>query len=63
MRSRILFIICLLSSLTLLAQEKMYIHKSDRMTLGALIEETDSVYFSADATIAYFRIWAQCKVC
>lgn len=56
MKARILIFICLLNSITLFAQEKMYIHKSDKMTLGALITETDSIYFSEDQTTAYFRI-------
>jgi len=40
----------------LFAQEKLYIHLSDKMTLGALISETDSIYFSNDGSITYFRI-------
>jgi hypothetical protein len=50
----------LLSLLTfgsfLSAQEKLYIHLSDKMTLGALVSETDSIYFSNDGSITYFRI-------
>ncbi|KAF0194904.1 MAG: hypothetical protein FD166_3144 [Bacteroidetes bacterium] len=56
MRKLLLFTVCLLSSLTLLAQEKMYIHKSDNFTLGALISMTDSVYFSNDGSTTFFRI-------
>jgi len=56
MKNRILFIICLLSNIVVFAQEKMYIHKSDKMTLGVLLAETDSIYFSNDGTLAFFRI-------
>jgi trimeric autotransporter adhesin len=56
MRKTFLLLICLVSSLFLFAQEKMYIHKSDKITLGALITATDSIYFSEDGTQTYFRI-------
>ncbi|HNX44905.1 MAG TPA: carbohydrate-binding domain-containing protein [Bacteroidales bacterium] len=56
MKKLTLLVICLVSSLFLSAQEKMYIHKSDNMTLGALISTIDSIYFSNDGTITYFRI-------
>ena len=52
----VIFLICVLSSITLFAQQKMYIHQSDRMTLGAPLAVVDSVYFSADGTMAFFRI-------
>lgn len=48
-----LSIVC---SISLFAQEKMYIHKSDKFTLGALISATDSVSFSTDGLITYFRV-------
>lgn len=48
--------VCMVCSLALAAQEKMYIHTSGRMTLGALVEQTDSIYFSSDESIAYFQI-------
>lgn len=38
------------------AQEKMYISKSDKVTLGALIENIDSIYFSTDGSIAYMSV-------
>jgi len=56
MKKSILLIIGLISSTVLFAQEKMYIHKSDKTTLGALISMTDSVYFSNNDSIIYFRI-------
>lgn len=55
MKTRIL-ILCLLSGVTLLhAQEKMYIHKTDKMTLGAPVQATDSIWFVNSVT-AFFRI-------
>jgi hypothetical protein len=56
MKNGILVAICILCSVALVAQEKMYIHKSDKITLGALISQTDSIYFNNDQTITYFRI-------
>ncbi len=56
MKKGILTILCIASSIVLFAQEKMYIHKSDNITLGALISATDSVYFSNDGNLAYFQI-------
>jgi trimeric autotransporter adhesin len=56
MKSRILLAILLTCSIVVLAQEKIYIHKSDKMTLGALISETDSIYFNNNQTTTYFKI-------
>ncbi len=56
MKKQILIIIFLLSSSVLFSQEKMFIHKTDKMTLGALVAEIDSIYFSADGATAFFRI-------
>lgn len=56
MRSLILTVACFLAIAALFAQEKMYIHKADGMVLGALIQETDSIYFSEDQTISFFRV-------
>ena len=58
MKTGILLLICFAGSVALFSQEKMYIHKSDKMTLGALITETDSIYFNEDETITFFRIGA-----
>lgn len=55
MKHFLTILICLIS-LHVFAQEKMYIHKSDKITLGALIASTDSIYFSADGNITYFSI-------
>lgn len=41
---------------TLAAQERMYIHRSDKTTLGALVSATDSIYFTDNQTVANFRI-------
>ncbi|NTW25070.1 MAG: carbohydrate-binding domain-containing protein [Lentimicrobium sp.] len=56
MKKGILAVLCLAVSIALFAQEKMYIHKSDNFTLGALISSTDSIYFSNDGNLAYFRL-------
>jgi trimeric autotransporter adhesin len=56
MRKTALLLIYLVSSTVLFAQEKMYINKSDNITLGALISSTDSIYFSNDGYVTYFRI-------
>ncbi|MDO9255478.1 MAG: carbohydrate-binding domain-containing protein [Bacteroidales bacterium] len=56
MKRNLLLLFCLIISVALFAQEKMYIHKSDKITLGALISATDSMYFSADGSTAYFSI-------
>ncbi|MCU0370186.1 MAG: carbohydrate-binding domain-containing protein [Bacteroidales bacterium] len=56
MKNSIIMAVLILCGITVAAQEKMYIHKSDKMTLGALISLTDSIYFNEDETISYFRI-------
>ena len=56
MRKSILFLCALVYSVSLFSQEKMYIHKSDKITLGALISKTDSVSFSNDGTVASFCV-------
>ncbi len=45
MKKKLIFLLCLINSLSLFAQEKMYIHKSDNFTLGALLTDIDSMYF------------------
>jgi hypothetical protein len=56
MKGRILLALCLLMGISTFAQEKMYIHKSDKMTLGVLISMTDSIYFNADGSQSFFQI-------
>ena len=56
MRTQIILFICLVSGLSLFSQDRLFIHKTDRMTLGAAVAETDSIYFSTDQSTAYFRI-------
>jgi len=56
MKKQFLVLIFLLCSSALFSQEKMYIHKSDKITLGAMVSETDSIYFSEDGSIASFRM-------
>jgi trimeric autotransporter adhesin len=56
MKRKILFLLYFACSLVLYAQEKLYIHRSDKMTLGAFVSQTDSIYFSADQSTTFFRI-------
>lgn len=42
--------------ISLFAQEKIYIHQSDKSTLGTPVSLTDSIYFSDDATQVFFRV-------
>ena len=56
MKKYIIFITCLIMSTVLFSQEKLYIHKSDMMSLGAKVSLTDSIYFSEDGSTAFFRI-------
>ncbi len=56
MKRHALLLFILITGLTVMSQEKMYIHKSDRTTLGAPVSSTDSIYFSDDQTMAFFQI-------
>lgn len=57
MKNRIFILtICLFAGISLFGQERMYIHKTDKMTLGALVASTDSIYFTSDETVANFKI-------
>ena len=56
MRKCVLLYLGLVCSTTLLSQEKIYIHKSDKTSAEAKISNIDSIYFSSDASKAYFRI-------
>lgn len=56
MKYTLSILLLLFSSLTLSAQEKMYIHQSDHITNGALIASTDSIFFSADGSLTFFSI-------
>ena len=56
MRLIFLLLLGLMFNVALFAQEKMYIHKSDKISLGALVAQTDSVYFNTDGSKVYFRI-------
>lgn len=51
----------LLGVSALVAQETMFIHKSDLQTLGAKTAQTDSVYFSADKEIMYLNVNGQAQ--
>ena len=56
MRAFILSLSILLGAMIAHAQEKMFIHFSNKTTLGAPVASTDSVYFSSDATTVFFKI-------
>lgn len=53
MKKSFFFLLSLTYCFILYAQEKMYIHKTDKTTLGALISDIDSVEFSEDASTIY----------
>jgi len=54
MKKSFLILISLTYCFILSAQDKMYIHKTDKITQGALISEIDSVEFSDDASTVFF---------
>lgn len=56
MKNAILFIPILFLIITGTAQEKLYIHKNDGQSLGALINSTDSIYFGNNNSTVNFRI-------
>jgi trimeric autotransporter adhesin len=56
MKKYTLILLFTIINVALFAQEKMYIHKKDNMSLGALMTKTDSIYFSKDSATIYFRI-------
>jgi len=55
MRKYILFCLGLAFGLTLSAQEKLYIYKTDKTTSEIIISKIDSIYFSADGAKAYIK--------
>jgi len=57
MKRTSVLILMLAFGISLFSQEKMYIFRSDKMTLGAPVAETDSIFFSPDGSAAYFRIY------
>jgi hypothetical protein len=59
MKRSYLLLLGLLFNVALFAQEKIYIHKTDKISLGALLLKTDSIYFSTDGSKAFFRINGQ----
>mgnify|MGYP001220233472 CR=1 FL=1 len=56
MRKFNLLFLLLLTLISLQAQDKMYLHFSNKTTLGAPISSTDSLWFSPDGSQAYFNI-------
>jgi hypothetical protein len=59
MKISFILLLGLLFNVVLLAQEKIYIHKSDKISYGALISTTDSVYFNSDGSKIYLRMGSQ----
>ncbi|HNX86535.1 MAG TPA: carbohydrate-binding domain-containing protein [Bacteroidales bacterium] len=55
-KTMLLLLFCIFSSPLLLAQEKMYIHQSNKMTLGIKISAVDSIWFSNDGLTAFFQL-------
>jgi trimeric autotransporter adhesin len=53
MKKSLLFMLCLAFMISLSAQEKMYIHKSDHVSLGAPISFIDSVSFNETGSLTY----------
>lgn len=56
MKRNFILLALAIAGLTTMAQEKMYIHKADHFTLGALITSTDSISFSDDRSTIIFSI-------
>lgn len=56
MKNTLILIIGLVLTFNLTAQDRMFINKNDKQTLGAKILETDSIYFTENQTIACFKI-------
>ena len=59
MKKYFLLYLGLIFSVTILAQEKIYIYKTDRTSTELTISKIDSIYFSADGAKAYFRVGDQ----
>lgn len=56
MKKTLFALIGLAWCLNLAAQERMFIYKNDKQTLGARITETDSIYFTDNQTMACFKV-------
>jgi trimeric autotransporter adhesin len=52
MKKALFVLLSLASMVTLIAQDKLYIFRSDKITLGALISKVDSLVFTNDYTTA-----------
>lgn len=59
MRKAVFIIVLLAGCIPALAQDRLFIHKSDHMTLGVPTTLTDSIYFSEDGNTTYFSISGQ----
>lgn len=56
MKRLTLLLIVLMTGLSVFSQEKMYIFRSDKTTLGAPVSATDSIYFSEDQSTVFFSV-------
>ncbi|RJP62403.1 MAG: carbohydrate-binding domain-containing protein [Ignavibacteriales bacterium] len=56
MKKQLIILLWLALNTTLLSQEKIYIHKSDNITLGASLSAIDSFYFSHDGALIYLSV-------
>jgi len=56
MKNNLLLFVFLIFSSALFAQDKMYIHKSDKVTVVSSISATDSVYFSDDNSMLNIKV-------
>ena len=56
MRLTAILVVLVLATGFVHAQEKFFIHKNDKKTLGAPIVKTDSIYFDATGKTAFFSV-------
>ncbi|HOW30401.1 MAG TPA: carbohydrate-binding domain-containing protein [Bacteroidales bacterium] len=56
MKKVVLFILIVAGSIQAFSQSRLFIHKQDNITLGVPTAMTDSIYFSSNGLITYFRI-------
>lgn len=59
MKRIVLLLALLVYSVALFSQEKMYIHKSNHVTMGAWLSLTDSIYFSSEGYMFYAQVGSQ----
>ena len=56
MKKNILTLTILLMSISIFAQEMIYIHKTDNVSLGGIYSNNDSVYFNEHFSMVFFKI-------